>query len=146
MVKKYCFCKGHGAIPHRREEQVVSDKWQDDKRLTLMTQGNGLAAVKCQLLRTKGYCLEVWKLVLGTNKTHQSWWRMVSWEMAHSINNGIIINVFKTSLQDVFKTSSRRLGRTKIVRWRRFEDVFKTCLEEVFKMSSRPTDISWVDT
>ena len=42
MVRKYCFCKGQGAIPHKRKEQVVSDKWQDDKRLTLTTQDNGL--------------------------------------------------------------------------------------------------------
>ena len=42
MVKKYRFRKGQGAIPHIRKEQVVSNKWQDDKRLTLTTQENGL--------------------------------------------------------------------------------------------------------
>ena len=51
-------------------------------------------------------------------------------------------HVFKTSLSrfqrnnfSSSKTSSRRLGRRKLLRWRRAEDVFKT--------SSRPINVCW---
>ena len=33
------------------------------------------------------------------------------------------------------------LEDVKLLRWRRVEDVFKTCLEDVFKTSSRPTNV-----
>ena len=46
------------------------------------------------------------------------------------------------------KTSSRRLGRQKIVTlktcWRHAEDVFKTCLQDVFKACWRLTNVCWV--
>ena len=31
----------------------------------------------------------------------------------------------------------------KLLRWKRVEDVFKTCLEDVFKTSWRPTNVCW---
>ena len=44
--------------------------------------------------------------------------------------SGRLLDVFKTYLPDVFKTSSRRLGRRKIVTlktcWKHYQDVFKT--------------------
>ena len=42
-------------------------------------------------------------------------------------------------LQDV-------LQDLKLLRSKRVEDVFKTCLEDVFKTSSRPTNICWAFT
>ena len=36
------------------------------------------------------------------------------------------------------------LEDVKLLRWRRVEDVFKTCLEDVFKTSWRPTNVCWV--
>ena len=39
-------------------------------------------------------------------------------------------------LQDVWEN-------VKLLRWRRVEDVFKTCLEHVFKTSSRRTNVCW---
>ena len=35
------------------------------------------------------------------------------------------------------------LGDEKLLRWRRVEDVFKTCLEDVFKTSRRATNVCW---
>ena len=49
-------------------------------------------------------------------------------------------DVFKTSsrrLQDV-------LEDVKLLRWRLVENVFKTCLQDVFKTSWRPTNACWV--
>ena len=54
--------------------------------------------------------------------------------------------------QDVFKTSSRRLGRflqdvledEKLLRWRRIEDVFKTYLEDDLKTSWRSANVCWI--
>ena len=54
--------------------------------------------------------------------------------------------------QDVFKTSSRRLGRflqdvlenEKLLRWRRVEDVFKTYLEDDLKTSWRSANVCWI--
>ena len=39
------------------------------------------------------------------------------------------------------KTSSRRPKEEKLLHWRGFEDVFKTCLEDVFRTSWRPTNV-----
>ena len=54
---------------------------------------------------------------------------------------------FKTSLQDVFKMSSRRfqdvLEDEKLLRWKYFEDVFKTRLEDVFKTNKCLLGIVW---
>ena len=51
-------------------------------------------------------------------------------------------DVFKTSsrcYEDV-------LEDVKLLRWRRVKDVFKTYLQDVFKTSSRPTNVCWVIT
>ena len=37
IVKKHRFCNGQGANPNGGKGQAVSDKWKDDKRLTLVT-------------------------------------------------------------------------------------------------------------
>ena len=37
----------------------------------------------------------------------------------------------------------RRLQDVKLLRLRRLEDIFKTCLEDVFKTSSKPTNVCW---
>ena len=42
-------------------------------------------------------------------------------------------------LQDVLEDE-------KLLRWRRAEDVFKTCLQDVFKTSWRPTNLCWAIT
>ena len=68
-----------------------------------------------------------------------SWWRPIysSW-----------LYVFKTSsrrLQDIFKTSSRRLAKTSSRHlqdvfktfWRRLQDIFKTSCKDIFKTFSR---------
>ena len=39
-------------------------------------------------------------------------------------------------LQDVLEDE-------KLLRWGRAEDVFKTCLEDVFKTSWKPTNVCW---
>ena len=52
----------------------------------------------------------------------------------------VLREVLKTSwrrLEDV-------LEDVKLLHWRRVEDIFKTCLEDVFKTSWRPTNICWV--
>ena len=48
----------------------------------------------------------------------------------------VVIKTFSSRLQDVMETG-------KLLRWRRVEEVFKTCLEEIFKTSSRLINASW---
>ena len=59
---------------------------------------------------------------------------------AFSVTNFHLPRRLQDVLQNVFKTSSRHLGRRKIVMlkmcWR--------CVEDVFKTSSRPTNVCWV--
>ena len=49
----------------------------------------------------------------------------------------VIILRLPRRLEDAFKTSSRRFGRRKILRSRRLQDFLRTCLEDVWKTSLR---------
>ena len=55
-------------------------------------------------------------------------------------------DVFKTSSAQQFFVFQDVLQDLKLLRSKRVEDVFKTCLEDVFKTSSRPTNICWAFT
>ena len=56
----------------------------------------------------------------------------------------MLSRAFKTPSRCLYKTVSRRLGRRKIVTLKTCENVFKTCLENFFKTSSRPANVCWV--
>ena len=69
-----------------------------------------------------------------------------SWKTKNCYAEGVLKtssrHVLKTSsrrLEDVLEDK-------KLLSWRRVKDVFKTCLENVFKTSSRPTNVCWVAT
>ena len=51
----------------------------------------------------------------------------------------------KTSSKCLARCLQDVLEDVKLLRWRRAEEVFKTCLEDVFKTSSRPTNVCWVN-
>ena len=51
-------------------------------------------------------------------------------------------NIFKTSSRVFARSLQDVLEDLKLLRWRRVEDVFKTCLEDVYKTSSKPTNVS----
>ena len=55
-------------------------------------------------------------------------------------------NVFKTSSRVFARSLQDVLEDLKLLLWRRVEDVFKTCLEDVYKTSSKPTNVCWENT